>query len=130
MATKSATLRGILELIRDTGETPSCDLDESLVLSGWEGLTHREFKLSAAAVDTALGLVNDSSLVIIISHDNPFSVRLKAAEKLLEDVRFFAFMATDPTAAAYDVAGPSDILLTGNGTNETQLEIYTIDTET
>jgi hypothetical protein len=128
MATKSATLRAILELIKDVGETPGCDLDEAISLSGWTNMVHKEFTLAAAAADVPLGLVNDASLVIIFSHDNPFSVRLESGAKQITSTRIFAFMGDDEAVAAYDTAGPDDILLSGNGTNAASIEAFIIET--
>lgn len=128
MATKSATLRSILELINDVGETPGCDLDEVISLSGWDNLTHKQFKLAAAAADVPLGLTADATLVVLYSHDNPFTVRLASGEKQVTSTRLFAFMGDDEAVAAYDTAGPDDILLSGNGTNEASIDAFIIET--
>lgn len=127
MATKSITLRALLESINDVGDSPSCDFDEAVVLSGWTSDTHKHMSLPASAADLSLGLAADAAMVFIYSHDYPFSVRLKAAEKLIGPVRFFAFAADDEAAVAYD-AGPDAILLTGNGSNAADLEVFIIET--
>ena len=125
MATKSATLRGILSLINDVGESPSCDLDESLSLSGYKKIHHDRFPLAAAAADEAMGITEELIGVIIFSHDYPFSLRMKAAEKQVTNTRLFVIWGDDQLDAAYDGL-VDDILLSGDGSNEADIEAYLI----
>lgn len=125
MATKSANFRNVFETIQDIGESPSCDFDEELILSGYEQLTHKEIKLAAAAADQALSVAVAAAAILIFSHDQPFSVRLEAGGVLLTNMRKLELVGDDLDDVAYDGTA-TDILLTGNGANEANLEVFII----
>lgn len=125
-ATQSVNFQGILELISDVGESPHCVIDEKLTISGFASVTHKRFPLGATDVGTALGIpTTDMVAIVIFSHDEPFKLRLKAAEKQLDNMRFFVAIGDDEVDAMYD-GSADDILLDGNGTNQADIEVYLI----
>ncbi len=126
MATKSVTLRSVLNLIPDTGAEPECALDTSaiapLLLSGFKEEQIRTLKLASADTDIAVAFT--APLVIVLFSDKPFRLRMAAAETLLANTRYFALFADDIN----DVVHPgASILLTGNGTDEALVRIVIVE---
>lgn len=123
MATKSATLRTLLTAVNDAGEEPEKSLDESFVLASFTDFTPgRRIRLAAAAADQAVTFT-DAIALLVVSHDYPFSLRLAAAETLLENLRSFLVWADDEDSGVHQTS----VLLTGNGTNVADLEVWIIE---
>lgn len=123
---QSASLRLLLEHINSPGEEASSSFDEALTLKGTSGLqdvtAKRRMRLPAAASDQALTFTN-AAAVILWSHDNGFKVRLGAAETLTGLLRAFVLWAKDEATAAKSTS----VLLTADGTNAVDLEIWIIE---
>lgn len=123
MAVKSAVLRLLLSSIDDTGYDPSKEADASLTLSGYTDITPgRRLTLAAGASDQALSFTEAVGLVII-SHDNPFKLRIAAGETLLTNLRRFVLWCDDED----DGARATSVLLTGNGSTPADLEVWIIE---
>lgn len=128
-ATMNAAFRLVLQHMNDTGESPEKTLDtdlldrSGLVLSGYEDITPgKRIRLTPAAADQAVTFT-DALLVAIISRDYPFSWRAGLGETLFENVRFMVVGGYDTTAGV----AQTSVLLSGNGTNEADLEIWIIE---
>lgn len=124
----SLLVRLIAEYVADTGEAPSKELDTQasttpLTLSGFTDITPgRKLKLSPTADDYEVAFTS-ASVLIVFSHDYPFSYRLAAGETLVGPTRLVALAGDDDAVGA--LAGP--VLLTGNGTNQADLEIWIVE---
>jgi hypothetical protein len=124
MATKSLSFRAVLELFNDRGDSAASSIDETLTLSGFKGVTHRRFTLANAASDEAFTMASDVCLVAIVSHDHPFSLRLNTGEILLSSAMCWLAVGSDVGEIMLEAG---DLLLSGNGANDSDLEIVTID---
>ena len=129
MATMKAALRIVLQHLNDTGESPEKSIDTDsidragLTLSGYEAITPgSRIKLAAAAAYQAVTFT-DAIAIVIVSRDYPFSLRLAAAETLMENLRAFLVFADD----TLDGVITTSFLLTGNGDNTADLEIWIIE---
>lgn len=129
MATMSAALRIVLQHLNDTGESPEKSIDTDsidqagLTLSDYDALTPgARIKLAPAAADQAV-LFTDAIAILIVSRDYSFSLRLAAAETLLENLRAFLVWANDTDTGIHQVS----CLLTGNGADTANLEIWIIE---
>jgi hypothetical protein len=126
--TPSLALRLILQYIADTGEAPSKEIDTQasptpLVLDSFTDITPgRKLKLSPSADDQSLSFTN-AAVLVIYSHDYPFGLRLADGETLVSNLRLFQFALDDVASAG--LAGP--VLLTGNGQNQADLEIWIVE---
>lgn len=124
MATKSASLRLILEYKDDTTESPSKDFDETLTLLDFDDATPgRRKKLTTTASDEALTFT-DAIGLIVFSHNYPFSYRLKSAETLIGPTMLAVVGFAPDTTDGFHT---TSILLTGNGDNVADLEIWIIE---
>jgi len=123
-ATPAIALRLILDKINDTGEDTADSFDEALSLSGLKGFVKQWYVLANGDADTAITLANDVSLLVVFSHDYKFNLRLAAGETLAQNARLYAVAADDISDTAL-AAGT--FLLTGNGSNDSNLEIWTAD---
>jgi hypothetical protein len=122
-AIRSATLRVIVDMQDDTGAAPSKSLDETGLLTLIKNATPgRRLILAPDADDEVVTFTNVAGLVII-SHDYAFALRLAGGEALLDNLQMFVVWAKDTTAGAHTTS----VLLTGNGTNEADLEIWIIE---
>lgn len=125
MATKSASLRLILEALNDTGEAAEKELDTTKDLDSYTDITPgRRIALAAAAADQAVAFT-DAIGIVLVSHDNPFSLRLAAGETLLEDLTVFVVWGS----ATDDGVHQTSVLLTGNGDNIADIEVWIIEAE-
>lgn len=120
---KEASLRLILDSLNAAGESPEKTLDETLDLSGYKSITPgQRIALAAAASDEAVTFTDVIGLVVM-SHDNPFSIRLAAGETLVANQRLFVIWANDEDTGAIQTS----VLLTGNGVNEADIEVWKIE---
>lgn len=122
MATRTATLRTILEAVSDVGELPDQKLDVSAALDGYTDFTVRSVPLAAAAADQAFTFTGVIA-VVIASRDNPFKLRLAAGETLLANLKLFIAWAKDEATAIKTTS----FLLTGNGSNTANLDMWLIE---
>ncbi len=125
MSSPAVTVRLIVESQQDTGDVADKKLDIATILQG-TGLTDytpgRRLKLGAAAADQALTFTA-GSLIIIVSRDNPFKVRLAAGGTLTGLLKIFAVVASDDDETALSTS----VLLTGNGDTAAELEIWIVE---
>lgn len=126
---KTLTCRTVLELVNDSGEPPEKALDTAgidryaLLLSGFTDITPgRRIRLAAAAADQALTFTS-AIAILIVSHDYPFSLRLAAGQTLLANLRQFLVFCDDTA----DAAAVTSVLLTGNGDNVADLEVWIVE---
>jgi hypothetical protein len=122
MATKNAVLRLLLSVAQETGATPERTLDKSFPLSGFKATAARDLALATDASDTQVTFTN-AALVVVVSRDYPFSLRLGSGETLLENLMIYAFAVADAT----DATALDALRLSGNGSNVANLTVYTID---
>ena len=123
MATKSTILRLSLEAINDVGESPDKEFDEQLTLSGYDEVVVRRKKLSNSGADVSLVLSATVIGLIVFAHDFPFSLRLVSGEALVANCRLYVIWADDENDSALTTA---EILLTGNSSNDSDLEVWEI----
>lgn len=128
-ATMNAAMRLVLQHMNDTGETPEKVMDTDqldragLVLSGYkEIMAGRRLRLAPDAADYELQFT-DVILIAIVSRDYPFSWRIADGETLHANVRVFVLAGADENTGV----AQGHVLLTGNGTNEADLEIWLIE---
>lgn len=121
MATKNMTIRTIIQPANDTGAEPVATFDETVSLSGYSDMTaSRRMTLAAAGSDVAVTFTN-AALLFIFSHDNKFSLRLGAGQTLLQNLKQFGpVVVNDATNSAL----ATSVLLSGNGTTPSDLEIW------
>ena len=123
MATKGASLRLVLETVNDTGDTPAKSVDETFDLTSFTDLTPgRRIALATTADDQPVAF-SDAIGVVVLSHDYPFGIRLAAGETLMSNVRLFVVYADDENAGVLT----GSFLLTGNGTNVADIEVWLIE---
>ena len=123
MATQSLNHRLIVEHVADTGENPEKVYDEQYTLSEITDLTPgRRLTLAPGAADQAVAFT-DCLGILITTRDYDFDLRLAAGETLLENLRTF-FVASQDTDEGVHQAS---VLLTGNGSNEANLEIWLVE---
>lgn len=121
--TQSVIARLILQHVSDTGETPEKEYDEEYTLTGFADITPgRRLKLAAAAADQALTFT-DVIGILITSRDNPFDLKVGAGETALTNLRSFFVLAEDTDDGVHQTS----VLLSGNGSNESNLEIWLIE---
>lgn len=99
----------------------SKELDEQLRLDGYSDFTVKRLRLAPSAADQAVSLT-DCVACVVYSHDYPFGVRLGADETLLENLRLWVAWCDDEQQGAI-----SELLLTGNGDNAADLEVWLIE---
>lgn len=126
---KTLVNRTVIELANDSGEPPEKSLDTAgidryaLLLAGFTDVTPgRRIRLAAAAADQALTFTA-AVAIVIVSHDYPFSLRLAAGETLLGNLREFKVWCDDTA----DAAAVTSVLLTGNGDNVADLEVWIVE---
>lgn len=120
MPTPSTTLRLLLSQLDDVGSPASKSFDKTITLAGLQQWTcARRLTLAAAGADVPLTFT-DALQVVVYSHDNAFKLRLGAGETLLANLKVFAF-ATASTATG---AKQTSVLLTGNGTTPSDIEVW------
>lgn len=125
MATQNAALRLVLQHMNDSGEEPEQELDTDridqagLTLSSYSSFTVKRIALAAAAADQAVTFT-DAIGLIIVSRNYAFSIRLAAAETLVANTRLFVIWADDED----DEALSTSVLLTGNGDNVADIEVW------
>jgi len=120
---KEATARLVVQSFNDTGEPAEKTLDETLLLSGFYDITPgRRMYLAASASDTAVTFTDVIGLVLY-SHSNPFKLRLADAETQLDNLRMFVVMADDEDDGAHQTS----VLLSGNGSTPSDIEIWLIE---
>lgn len=122
MAAPAASLRLILEQIADTGESPETTYDETWTIAGFEEVVDQRILLSASASDQAV-TITGALAVLVFSVDNPFKLRIKTGETLLADLRAFLIWCDDEDTAAL----ATNILLSGNGSNQSRLRFFKIE---
>lgn len=128
MATKELFLRHVLELANDTGDAPEKTLDTDLIpralkLSGFTDVSPgRRVTVAPDADDQAVSFTAAIAFVAI-SHDYPFSLRLADGETLIPNLRSFTVFADDEDAAVLE----DGVLLTGNGQNAADVEIWIVE---
>lgn len=124
MATRQLSLRPVLELRRDTSDSPGTTKDDTFTLDGFDNLTEKKYSLAAAGADVIITWASCYA-VEIRSLDYPFYYRLKTGETLVGPVMYCCpGIAPDMDAA---IASTSSILLTGNGDHLAELEITIIE---
>lgn len=128
MATQNATLRIIAEVSDDTGQEESCGLDSQiapfgpLVLSGFKVRSEQTIVVGPSAADQAVAMVAPAGFILLSTEK--ISLRIKTAEQLLSDLRFYGFWADDSGDTAHAL---TSILLTGNGSTEAIVKILIIE---
>ena len=124
MATKSASIRAILKFIADTGESPEQQFDEEITISGFDNISINRYTLANGADSTSYSLLgSDLAALVIYAVDYPFGLELAAAETEMANGRLFVWWGDDDDEAAYP---NSSVLLTGNGTNDSELLIFQV----
>ena len=123
MATKSLSTRTIVTIENDVGDISEKGFDETLSQSGFSDVTPgRRLSLAAAADDQVLSFTAGSYLKIF-SHDNGFKIRFASGETLSGLLRSFEIVATNATNGALTTS----VLLTGNGSSVSDLEIWIVE---
>ena len=127
--TQNAALRIVLQHMADTGESPEQSIDTDKIgrsgftLSGYDDITPgRRLLLAVDADDQALAF-DDAIGVLLVSRDYPFSLRLADGETLMTNLRAWLAFADDTDAGVLQTS----VLLTGNGVNAANLEIWIIE---
>lgn len=98
--------------------TPSKELDQQLRLDGYSDFSVKRLALPPGAADQAVALINCIA-VVVFSHDHPFGVRLGEGETLLEHQRLWISWC-----ASKDEGAVAELLLSGNGDNTANLEVW------
>jgi len=119
MANPELNIRLVAEHRDDSNQQPSCTLDFEHILSGFKVNGVDKICLEPSAVDQPYAFVD--AVALLITSDKPFSLRHAAGEKLLANMRMYAWVAD--TAAIPGVM-QSGILLTGNTANQATLTIW------
>lgn len=122
MATPEIRVRVIVDLVNDEGETPSKTFDKVYTLSAFTTFTPgARRRLSSDAVDVAL-THDEPALVLVASHDNPFSIKLSDGETAIDDCVLFLAVANQTTTAMGQLLATAEVLVSGNGTDAANLE--------
>ncbi len=131
MATRSAILRILAQIVEDTGNEAGVDLDSdamggipSLLLTGIEEDDIKTIRLGPNATNQAVAWT-DAVMVLLFS-DIAIDLRLAGGESLVENVRFFGFC----TADLDDGAHQSGILLSGRGDATATVKILIVEQPT
>lgn len=117
------TLRILASLVAAVGLDPDNTLDESINLDGLEDVSVRKRVLSASAADEAVAFTNCIA-AIIVTKDTSFQLRLAGGETLMPNLRAFIVWGHTESGTA---CLTTSFLLTGNGSNEANLEIWLIE---
>lgn len=124
MATKSVSVRVIIQQTDDTGEVADKGFDRTVELSSFSELTPgRRINLAASADDYEVAFTN-ASLLFVYSHTNKFGVRVADGETLQENLQMYGPFVSN--AATNEVISGS-ILLTGNGSTPSDLEVWIVE---
>lgn len=125
MATRTATLTCQIEHRGDAGEEASSVIEVvGGLLSGYTARKCETLQLGSGAADQAVTFTSPIAF-LIKTNDNEFSLRLKAGEQLLLNLRTMLIWCHDEAAKF-----PTDItsvLLTGNGSTSSDIEIWVIE---
>ncbi len=122
MADPSASFRVIVEQSADTGDSPETSYDETFGLDGFKEDLSKRILLEATGADVPLAFTS-AIAILIYSLDNPFSLRLAAGEALLGNLMAFLVVCDDELDAAH----VTSVLLTGNGSNQSQIRALVIE---
>lgn len=127
--TLNAALRLVVEHANDTGESPEKTLDTKaldragLVLSGYDSITPGK-RLKLAPTDDDVEVTFTAAIgIVIVSRDYSFKLRHAVGETLLGNLRAYVVWAADIDT---EIATTS-VLLTGNGADTSNLEIWIIE---
>jgi len=126
MATKTAEARALLTVSPDTDDPPICSLDTGELPSALPDLS--DFRISTVqmawspANQTDLSIEQSNNVAVLLLADQPFSLRYKAGETLLENLRAHLVWAHD-----LDTAVISEEPLVSTGPNETNFIFVFID---
>ena len=125
MATKSASLRIIVDTYADIGASPECAFDDTLALSGFTAKVHQDVVLPNGAVDDATIVTWSNDLIaLVVVSDTPFSARLAAGETQMTNQRVFVAWADDEID---EVLAAGALVLSGNGSNDSNLRVLKIE---
>jgi len=122
--TPEITVRLLAQAYNDTGEEAAAILDETLLCQGFGQRTiGRRIYVEPADADASISLGTNAIGLILYSHQYEFSYRLLAGETLVGPTRLAVVAWNDDTDTG---ALPAAILLTGNGSNRAEVEMWVV----
>lgn len=128
MATRQATLRAIFSYVNDLGETPEFEVDEVFKLQGFNNVSVTRRVLANGDDSTSFALLGSTlCALVVLSVDHPFGLELATGETQLTNGKVFVWWGDDDDEAAIP---NSSILLTGNGSNDSNLIIFQVEATT
>lgn len=121
MATQAARFAALFSYIADTGDTPDEQIDEELVITGFDQWVITRYTLANASDSVAFNLLAAKlAALIVFSKDYPFGLELAVGESAMVNGRLFTWWGDSEDTVAFPNAS---ILLTGNGANDSHLVI-------
>lgn len=124
--TREATLSLTYEQRPDTGEDPTLTRPIALTLSGYTKSAVREITLGAAE-ELSVALTSSVYVMIESTNGESFKFRAREDEQQLSNVYVIVLGGVDATD---EVLAAGSIVLEGNGTNQAEITITTIETAT
>ena len=120
-------VRLLVDFMDDDGQEAAESLDTDrltggLVLGDYVAKSVLDLQLGAAAVDQAVTFTA-ALMLLVVSSDYPFKLRLAAGQAQMPNARLWMVMTDDEDEAAHTTS----ILLSGNGTNPAQIKVYILE---
>lgn len=123
MATTDTAEFRILAYRRNApGADPVGEVDQTTILNATGGTLVDSFVLGAAASDQTLALPANTG-ILVVSKDYPFSVKLRSGETALAGLMMYLAAGND---GGTQIVGSGSMLLSGNGSNASRLEVWAV----
>ena len=116
--------RFIIEHLNNPGESADKRFDDCAFLTGLQDLVaSRRLVLLAAAVNQALTFTAPAAIFIFSRNGQRFNLRMASGETLITNLKAFSLVSDDITRGV----ATTSLLLTGNGVNNSDLEIWIVE---
>lgn len=124
MADQQIVFRTIIEHFNNPGESADNRFDDCVYLSPLQNLTPaRRLTLGAADTNIPITFTAAAALFIFSKNGQRFGLRVASGETLIPSLREFLAVSDDISRAVLTTS----VLLTGNGINAADLEIWIVE---